>query len=34
MSDGDDSTKVAYIAMIGFAVVFGLLFYLAKYVFM
>jgi len=34
MSNKENSTKVAYIAMIVFAVIFGLLFYLAKYVFM
>jgi len=34
MSNEEDSTKVAYIAMIAFAVIFGLLFYFAKYVFM
>jgi len=34
MSDEENSIKVAYVAMIAFAVVFALLFYLAKYVFM
>jgi hypothetical protein len=34
MSNEDDSTKVAYIGMIAFAVIFTLLFSLAKYVFM
>jgi len=34
MSSEEDSVKVAYIGIIAFPVVFGLLFYLAKYVFM
>jgi len=34
MSNEDVSTKVAYIGMIAFAVIFALLFYLAEYVFM
>jgi len=34
MNGEEDSVKVAYIGMIAFPVVFGLLFYLAKYVFM
>ena len=34
MNDEDDSTKIAYIIIIAFPVIFALLFYLAKYVFM
>jgi len=34
MNSEEDSVKVAYIAMVVFPVVFGLLFYLAKHVFM
>jgi len=34
MDNEDESVKVAYIGMVVFPLVFGLLFYLTKYVFM